>query len=150
MEIFESKESLEAFNNEFMAKIEEEKRSVNKEIENFKKVLIENGVKRFTVYYSGSSDSGEIYDYTVEPSGIKIPDRTWEEFDYKKMKVVSFQGSQDADSYVEDFCYQILQSHHAGWEINEGQNGKFEWNSDENEIVHDFDVITYESHSEEF
>ena len=150
MEIFESKELLEAFNNEFMAKIEEEKRSVNKEIENFKKVLIENGVKRFTVYYSGSGDSGEIYDYDVEPSGIKIPDRTWKEFDYKKMKVVSFQGRQDADSYIEDLCYQILQSHHAGWEINEGQNGKFEWDSDKNEIVHDFDVMTYESHSEGF
>jgi len=71
-----------------------------------------NGI--LTVRYNGSGDSGYIEDYFEE--GGSVP------------------------SNIEDWCYNQLGNLHGGWEINEGSNGRFEFDTKNGliELFHTF------------
>ena len=71
-----------------------------------------NGI--LTVRYNGSGDSGYMEDYFEE--GGSVP------------------------SNVEDWCYNQLGNLHAGWEINEGSDGRFVFDTKNNliELFHTF------------
>jgi len=71
-----------------------------------------NGI--LTVRYNGSGDSGYMEDYFEE--GGSVP------------------------SNIEDWCYDQLGNLHAGWEINEGSNGRFVFDFNNNiiELFHTF------------
>lgn len=67
----------------------------------------ENGI--LTVSYNGSGDSGYI-----EHSFLETPD--------------------GVPSSIEDWCYEQLERHFGGWEINEGSDGEFIFNFHKMEI----------------
>ena len=70
--------------------------------------------KTLTLRYNGSGDSGYIEDY--------------------------FEEGGDVPSSVQDWCYRQLENHHGGWEINEGSDGQFIFNLNEEtvELLHTF------------
>ena len=141
---------MKSFFQEFEEMKRQKRDAVENQMEDFKKKLQDAEVESFTVLYSGSGDSGEIYDTIAEPSNVSIPDCKWEKFNVEKMEREAFEGSRAVEGYIEDFIYKLLEAHHGGWEIDGGQNGEFEWDSETNEIVHHFQVMTYEHGSEEF
>ena len=140
--------------NEFLKsyseRIQEKKEEHDEEQVTFKKDLKEAGVKSFKVEYSGQGDSGEIVSTEVEPSGISISNCEWDDFNYETLSSDEKSGDRDAEGYVEDFCYDLLESYHSGWEINEGQNGYISWDNVSNALKHNYWVPVYEKHEEEF
>jgi hypothetical protein len=57
----------------------------------------------------------------------------------------SIEGAEDEDGAIidlpadiEDWCYNQLESNYGGWEINEGSNGSFIFNTEKNEVILDF------------
>jgi len=82
------------------------------------KVFDDNGVKdkEFTLDYNGNGDSGYIEDNFS--NNIRVPDK------------------------VEDWCYRQLENHFGGWEINEGSQGQFIFDSDTKtiELLHTANV----------
>jgi hypothetical protein len=70
-----------------------------------------------TLSYEGGGDSGFI-NSTFDNPNVNVP------------------------SYVEDWCYDKLESNYGGWEINEGSQGRFEFNYKGGEVIleHAFNV----------
>ena len=134
----------------YSERMQQKKNDHDEEQVTFKKNLKEAGVKSFKVEYSGQGDDGEILSTEVNPSGISISDCEWDEFNYETMSSDDKSGYRDAEGYVEDFCYDLLESYHSGWEINEGQNGYISWNDELNTLKHSYWVPIYENHEEEF
>lgn len=58
--------------------------------------------------YNGSGDSGYIEDFFME--GSEVP------------------------TFIHDWCYRVLESLHGGWEINEGSQGKFVFDTKNKEV----------------
>ena len=46
----------------------------------------------------------------------------------------SFENGVLVPAEVEDFCYRLLENQHGGWEINEGSQGEFIFNIDNNSV----------------
>jgi hypothetical protein len=110
------------------------------EIENNRQAIIkamkDNWIAKATVEYAGSGDSGQIegvsFDYR-ERNGIdamkdavtvKVTEVSsrWEDgkFEQKKEEV-----EKELSAAIEDLCYDLLESKHPGWEINDGSSGQF-------------------------
>ena len=120
--------------------------------ERFKKKLKELKVKSFSVEYSGSGDSGEIDEVSYEPkklnASIDMGTRTrWNNTTLEQEKTTDHKSLKD---YIEDFCYELLEDNHGGWEINEGQSGNIEWNSKDDVINHNYTQFIEQSHDEDF
>lgn len=125
----------------------------NKEI--IFKVLRSLKIKEVIVYYSGYGDSGQIEDltfyrsskkpiqiqpltrglkisglksctggYTINPNGGFGFTRSYEDK----------PTTSDLEEVVRDFCYELLEDKHGGWEINSGSNGEFRFSVPENTI----------------
>ena len=149
-DVFDSPADLIEFNKSWQARVQAERNTADENLKTFKKALKDNGITSFKVSYSGSGDSGEIYETEIKPNDITIPDCEWVELDYKTLKREKFFGIRDAEDYIEEFCYSLLEAYHGGWEINEGQNGDLEWDSESDEISHNYFVLIEEGHTEEF
>ena len=111
------------------------------------KVLTDMGVKQVEVDYDGSGDSGQIEDVklirrtNIEAMGEAIEDNdVVEEGEDEVMVVIEKETSryngegwdrkveevtESIDEAVKELCYDMLESLHAGWEINEGSSGQF-------------------------
>lgn len=77
--------------------------------------LKESNVPYMSVKFDGSGDSGSIEGAEDEDGdNIELP----------------------AD--IEDWCYNQLESNYGGWEINEGSNGEFIFNTNKKEVYLDF------------
>lgn len=77
--------------------------------------LKESNVPYMSVKFDGSGDSGSIEGAEDEDGdNIELP----------------------AD--IEDWCYNQLESNYGGWEINEGSNGEFIFNTNRMEVYLDF------------
>jgi hypothetical protein len=83
------------------------------------------GVKTVTAEYDGYGDSGQV----GEP-------------DYGSAKVP--EGLKAA---VRDLFYDILEEYYAGWEINEGSFGHFEWDlkQDSIHLVHNARLESFDT-----
>jgi hypothetical protein len=88
------------------------------------------GIARVTVDFDGEGDSGQIEDIAaLDPAGkpIKLPP------DQLTVETAKFDGT-GADTatrplrdVIENLCYELLEEHHDGWEINDGSFGAFEF-----------------------
>jgi hypothetical protein len=98
-------------------------------------------VKYFYTYYDTSDSSGMTYD-AAEDDSVKQVLETLSELGIVEDEL-TYDGSGDSgyisdrfsDSNkevpadVEDFCYRQLEGHFGGWEINEGSQGNFHFNT---------------------
>jgi hypothetical protein len=88
------------------------------------------GIARVTVDFDGEGDSGQIEDIAaLDPADkpIKLPPGQL------TVETAKFDGT-GADTatrplrdVIENLCYELLQEHHDGWEINDGSFGAFEF-----------------------
>lgn len=122
------------------------------------------GVVQVRVTYSGSGDSGQIDDVeffdadgrhqkTAESRTVEVTENVseppedgenhWREF--QRVRAVSLT------SVVEDFAYDALESHHGGWEINEGSQGEVVFLVKEGKIFlnHQQNIMSTEDSSDE-
>lgn len=77
--------------------------------------LYESELKTLTVYFNGGGDSGEIDEARDENGAVR-----------------EFTGE------IEDWCYDQLEKHYGGWEINEGSSGSFKFRVIGEEVILDF------------
>lgn len=82
------------------------------------------GLRYAKVYFNGSGDSGEIHDY---------------------LEGKNFNYNLDDD--VNDFFYRWLENFYGGWEINEGSQGYFEFDSELKKLTLHFEENYYEQDS---
>lgn len=142
----------EDFHTKYMRERKEKADNFPKKAERFKNKLKELKVKSFYVEYAGSGDSGEIHEISWEPKKLNasIDVGTWKRWNMKTLEHEYTTDHKSLHDYIEDFCYELLEDNHGGWEINEGQNGNITWNSKNNKIEHQyFTMIEYE-HGEDF
>ncbi len=81
------------------------------------------GVKTVTAQYDGCGDSGQIEDPEFGP--VEVPPALVRA--------------------VHDLFYDLLEAHYAGWEINEGSFGQFEWDLGADSIALEHSTRTYET-----
>ncbi len=86
------------------------------------------GVARVDIYYDGCGDSGQIEE-------VRYSDADREMMDLPG----TFTITQDA---LRELFYDLLETRHAGWEINDGAFGLFEWDLIADTLKH--------SHSERY
>jgi len=92
-----------------MAKTKEEKQSKRDMLMNY---LDSIGVKRLVVHYSGSGDSGQTDDYTVEPKNrSELLDEMFEEKSTLK-------------EALDDFTWSEIENHEGGFYNNDGGYGE--------------------------
>lgn len=112
------------------------------------------------VAYSGSGDSGCIDDYTFNLSDnnefIYLGAYAGKKFMFSE-KMTDEDKKQIESStiqiekvivYLEDCVYDLLEANHGGWEINDGQSGKFEFNCMDDQKVISHEYTRYFSDSE--
>ena len=63
-------------------------------------------VEKIVITFHGSGDEGYVEEISTEP---ELPD--------------GVEISGDFENHLQEAVYDILNSHHAGWEINEGSQG---------------------------
>ena len=141
---------------DFHAKYERERKekldNFPTKAENFKKKLKELKVKSFSVEYSGSGDSGEINEISWTPKKLNasIDVGTWTRWNNDTFEREETTDHKSLHDYIEDFCYELLEDNHGGWEINEGQSGNIEWNSKDDVINHNYTQFIEQSYDEGF
>ena len=136
------------FIEEYEKKLKEKKENFPNKVDIFKNKLKELKIKSFRVEYSGSGDSGEIDEISYEPKDLKIEVDvgTWKKFDQQSFEYKETNEPKPLKDFIEDFCYELLEDNHGGWEINEGQSGAIEWDIKDNDLYHNY--TTFIEHSE--
>ena len=93
------------------------------------------GIAKVEITYDGCGDSGCIEDVTVydeagdviealpdKPIAVTVRDTVWNEAERKHepRHEVRNVGVREA---IEHWCYELLEDHFPGWEIDDGSNG---------------------------
>jgi hypothetical protein len=86
------------------------------------------GVARVDIYYDGCGDSGQIEDVRY--------------FDAQRNWIKSPPPLTITEDTLRELFYDLLETRHAGWEINDGAFGEFEWDLIADTLKH--------SHSERY
>jgi hypothetical protein len=106
-------------------------------------LLLQLGITEVFAEYDGSGDSGQI-ETPVFLSGQAPPD---EEEPIKRAVPVTAETSEK----VLDLFYKLLEEKYAGWEINEGSYGQFEWDlaTDKIQLTHNMRIESVETYEDE-
>ena len=138
----------ETFFEKYERQLKEKRKNFPNKVDTFKNKLKDLKVESFRVEYSGSGDSGEIEEISIKPDNlkIKVDVGTWKKFDQQSFEYKETNEPKSLETFIEDFCYELLEDNHSGWEINEGQSGAIEWDIKENDLSHNY--TTYIEHSE--
>ena len=136
------------FFEKYKKELKEKRENFPSKVDIFKNKLKDLKVESFRVEYSGSGDSGEIEEISYKPNNlkIKVDVGTWKKFDQQSFEYKETNEPKSLETFIEDFCYELLEDNHSGWEINEGQSGAIEWDIKENDLSHNY--TTYIEHSE--
>ena len=142
----------EEWHKKYMQERKEKADNFPKKAERFKKKLKELKVKSFSVEYSGSGDSGEIYEISWTPKKLNasVDVGTWKRWNMKTLDHEYTTDHKSLRDYIEDFCYELLGDNHGGWEINEGQSGGIDWNSKDDVINHNYTQFIEQCYDEGF
>ena len=142
----------EDFHAKFMRERKEKVDKFPTKAESFKKKLKELKVKSFKVEYCGSGDCGEINEVNYTPKSLQasVDVGSWKKWNNTTFKNEETTSPKPLGDFIEDFCYDLLEDNHCGWEINEGQRGNIEWNSKDNTIRHEYVSLVEEQYSEGF
>lgn len=134
--------------------------SNNTNIKNKKAILRalrDLGVKKVSICYSGSGDSGCIDHVSFDnnnadrDSTVVIEDRS-SKFDHASQSWIdsSTQSEVPIAQAVETFCYDLLEEKHGGWENGAGADGSFELDVDSGEITWTHNEYYTESNTYEY
>ena len=136
------------FFKKYEKELKEKRENFPSKVDVFKNKLKDLKIESFRVEYSGSGDSGEIEEISIKPDNlkIKVDVGTWKKFDQQSFEYKETNEPKPLKDFIEDFCYELLEDNHGGWEINEGQSGAIEWDIKENDLSHNY--TTYIEHSE--
>lgn len=112
------------------------------------------GVKRFTVTFDGSGDSGQIEDISLSDDllnmavqGASVNGGTiWT----SEGKVENIKNDPPLREIIEELCYDTLEGVCGGWEINEGSFGEFTFDVKKRNIHLDFNERVQEVNSSEY
>jgi hypothetical protein len=84
-------------------------------------VLIGLGIARLEIQYDGCGDSGQIEEVSF--------------WNIDGEDVTPSLDKRTADG-VHQFCYDLLEVRHGGWENDDGAYGTFEWDLNSDELIH--------------
>ena len=103
-----------------------------------------NGVEEWTITYSGSGDSGCIDECILDEKHkkLKMNKNLCDACDTEVMKPL--------EEVIKEFCYDALETHHCGWEINEGAHGEFIYKDKKIEHTHNRAVEEYVTTNETY
>ena len=106
------------------------------------KICKDNKVDKWKVNYEGSCDSGSIDQVEL--------DKKFEKIQVNKLYCDCCKAEEKVPlkEFIEDVCYDILECHHGGWEINEGSSGEFNYEIGIIKLTHDLNII--ETNTSEF
>lgn len=112
------------------------------------------GIDHVCVAFNGYGDSGQIEDVTVKSgeADAALPATDVEIASASFGNDAITRTSAPLADAIESFCYDLLESHHGGWENNEGAYGDITFDVAADRIVFDFNyrIETSESHSYEY
>ena len=136
------------FFKKYEKELKEKRENFPSKVDVFKNKLKDLKIESFRVEYSGSGDSGQIEEISIKPDNlkIKVDVGTWKKFDQQSFEYKETNEPKPLKDFIEDFCYELLEDNHGGWEINEGQSGAIEWDIKDNDLFHNY--TTYIEHSE--
>jgi len=136
------------FFKKYEKELKEKRENFPSKVDVFKNKLKDLKIESFRVEYSGSGDSGEIEEISIKPDNlkIKVDVGTWKKFDQQSFEYKETNEPKPLKDFIEDFCYELLEDNHGGWEINEGQSGAIDWDIKDNDLSHNY--TTYIEHSE--
>jgi hypothetical protein len=115
------------------------------------------GVHKLFVTYSGSGDSGcideiEAYDKDAKlvplpgtPVSVTLMHSDWDFETGKYSTTIKSIAEMPLKDAVDQWCYDLLEEHFPGWEINEGSSGTITINPEgrEGEIEHTYLIPDY-------
>lgn len=119
-------------------------------------ILKAKKIKNFTVSFDGGGDSGQIEDVSLEDKildevveGVSVSDGyVW---DVKSNKSVErLLNNATVRQVIDNICYDVLESHCDGWEINEGSYGTFNFDVSKRKVTLDFNERIIESEYTEY
>lgn len=122
------------------------KANISGVLKDYKDILFDiieaNKVDAFELNFDGSGDSGcvehadldkDVLDHVVE--GVKLSRGfTWS----KGEKEETFDTNVTVEKLIDHLCYELLENHCGGWEINEGSYGTFYFDTKKRKITLDF------------
>lgn len=122
------------------------RRNITNELKDYKDILFDileaNKVEAFEVLFDGSGDSG-----CVEHPDLDSKVMSQKVEGCKLSRGVTFvQGAKEevfdndvnVEKLIDHLCYELLEQHCGGWEINEGSYGTFYFNTNDRKITLDF------------
>ena len=116
--------------------------------------LAATGITSVCVAFNGYGDSGQIEDVTAKAGETEanLPTADVEIASAQFGTETISRSSKPLADAIESFCYDLLESHHGGWENNEGAYGDFTFDIAADSIVFDFNyrIETSENHSYEY
>lgn len=112
------------------------------------------GISHVCIAFNGYGDSGQIEDVTAKAGEAEadLPAVDVEIASAEFGSETITRVSQPLADAIESFCFDLLESHHGGWENNEGAYGDFTFDIAADSIVFDFNyrIETSENHSYEY
>jgi len=122
----------------------------------------EISIKYWYTYYTTGGDASTTWN-EEEDEGVKDVLKDIDELDYiiPMMELRyngsgdsgyiegSFENGEEVPASVEDYCYQVLENMHGGWEINEGSQGTFYFDLEKREVTleHQYNTEETDSHT---
>ena len=103
-----------------------------------------NGVEEWIIRYSGSGDDGCIDECILDEKHkkLKMNKNLCDACDTEVMKPL--------EEVIKEFCYDALETHHGGWEINDGAHGEFIYKDKKIKHTHNRAVEEYETTNETY
>lgn len=112
------------------------------------------GITHVCVAFDGYGDSGQIEGVTAKSgeADAALPSTDVEIASTSFGSETITRHSAPLADAIESFCYDLLESHHGGWENNEGAYGDITFDVAADRIVFDFNyrIETSENHSHEY
>lgn len=121
--------------------------------------LAKLGITSVLIKYDGCGDSGCIESVSAlgaDNLEVKLPERSVaidiveSKFDAKTHRFITVNARRTVPIYeaIENWCYDLLEQHFPGWEINEGSDGTIEIDVVKKTamLLHDENVMRTNSH----
>ena len=112
------------------------------------------GITHVCVAFNGYGDSGQVEHVTVKSgeADATLPATHVEIASTSFGSETITRASTPLADAIESFCYDLIESHHGGWENNEGAYGDVTFDVVADRIVFDFNyrIETSENHSYEY
>ena len=103
-----------------------------------------NGVEEWIIRYSGSGDDGCIDECILDEKHKKL------KMNKNLCDACDTEVIKPLEEVIKEFCYDALETHHGGWEINDGAHGEFIYKDKKIKHTHNRAVEEYETTNETY